>query len=109
MIEHIGLGRYKDPLDIDGDKQAMSEIRRLLKPGGTLLLTVPFGKTTVTKLHRVYSYDKLMHLLAGLDVVKEDYFIWDGKFWSSTSKDHLSNIDSSRFVYGIACLKTKKI
>ena len=40
-IEHDGLGRYGDPLNIDGDLAATAELRCLLRPGGLLLLGVP--------------------------------------------------------------------
>jgi SAM-dependent methyltransferase len=31
-IEHIGLGRYEDPTYSNGDKKAVKEIKRILKP-----------------------------------------------------------------------------
>jgi 2-polyprenyl-3-methyl-5-hydroxy-6-metoxy-1,4-benzoquinol methylase len=33
-VEHIGLGRYGDPIAPDGDMEAMEEIKRVLKQGG---------------------------------------------------------------------------
>src|ERR1700730_16567763 len=41
--EHFGLGAYGDDFDAFGDHRAAKEIARVVKPGGTLLLT-----TTVT-------------------------------------------------------------
>jgi len=32
-IEHIGLGRYGDPIDPDGDLKAIKELIRVVKPG----------------------------------------------------------------------------
>ncbi len=40
-IEHIGLGRYGDPLDAVGDQTALSELQRVVAPGGSLLIVVP--------------------------------------------------------------------
>src|SRR5436853_180080 len=37
VVEHIGLGRYGDPLDPNGDLKAIAELRRVLAPAGTLL------------------------------------------------------------------------
>ncbi|WP_230383749.1 DUF268 domain-containing protein [Pedobacter endophyticus] len=45
-VEHIGLGRYGDPLDYDGDKKAIDELKRVLAPGGNLLFVVPLANTT---------------------------------------------------------------
>jgi SAM-dependent methyltransferase len=41
VICHVGLGRYGDDLDEHGDDQMLTEIRRVLKPGG--LAAVGFG------------------------------------------------------------------
>jgi SAM-dependent methyltransferase len=44
VVEHIGLGRYGDPLDPDGDLKAMKELARVVAPGGDLLFVTPVGK-----------------------------------------------------------------
>jgi len=41
VIEHIGLGRYGDPLDAYGSEKAINEIQRVTAPGGTILISVP--------------------------------------------------------------------
>lgn len=43
VIEHIGLGRYGDPVDPDGYMKAAGELARVLKPGGHLLMSTPVG------------------------------------------------------------------
>lgn len=54
-IEHIGLGRYGDPLDARGDLRALSELQRVLAPGGSLLVVVPVGRPRVQyNAHRIY-------------------------------------------------------
>lgn len=54
-IEHIGLGRYGDPLDATGDQRAMAELQRVLAPGGNLLVVVPVGKPRIQfNAHRIY-------------------------------------------------------
>ena len=54
-IEHIGLGRYGDPLDPRGDLRALSELERVLAPGGSLLIVVPIGRPRVQyNAHRIY-------------------------------------------------------
>lgn len=44
VIEHIGLGRYGDPIDPEGHLKSASELTRVLKPGGHLLLGTPVGR-----------------------------------------------------------------
>jgi hypothetical protein len=55
-IEHIGLGRYGDSVDYDGDLKAMRELARVLAVDGNLLFVVPVGHASVIHFngHRVY-------------------------------------------------------
>lgn len=56
VVEHIGLGRYGDSMDADGDIKAIEELKRVLKPGGILLFVVPIGKPKIMyNAHRIYS------------------------------------------------------
>ncbi len=57
VIEHVGLGRYGDPLDLDGDLKAISKLKRVTAIGGSLLFFVPVGKPRIIfNAHRIYSY-----------------------------------------------------
>ncbi len=69
-VEHIGLGRYGDPVDADGDIKAINELKRVLRPGGTLLFVTPLtGQPRIEfNAHRVYSYDQVMHLFSDLQL-----------------------------------------
>jgi len=61
VIEHVGLGRYGDPLDPDGDLKAIAELKRVLAKGGDLLFVVPIGQPKVAfNAHRIYSHDQIM-------------------------------------------------
>jgi hypothetical protein len=60
-VEHVGLGRYGDTLDPDGDLKAMAELQRVLAAGGSLLFVVPVGRPRVVfNAHRIYSYADVM-------------------------------------------------
>ena len=60
-VEHIGLGRYGDPIDINGDKKAMKELQRVLKINGNLLFVVPVGIPKIEfNAHRIYAYDAVI-------------------------------------------------
>ena len=70
-VEHIGLGRYGDPLDAEGDLKAIRELKRVLAPGGTLLFAVPLGRPKLLfNAHRIYSYDQIIAYFAGLEMVQ---------------------------------------
>ena len=62
VVEHIGLGRYGDPLDPDGDMKAIAELKRVLAIGGDLLFVVPVGKPRLMfNAHRIYSYEQVVN------------------------------------------------
>jgi glycosyltransferase involved in cell wall biosynthesis len=67
VVEHIGLGRYGDPIDPDADLKAMSELQRVLSPNGDLLFVVPVGQPHVEfNAHRVYSYRQIIEQFSDL-------------------------------------------
>lgn len=71
VIEHIGLGRYGDPLDADGDLKAIGELVRVLAPGGDLLVATPVGRPRVQfNAHRVYDHEAFARYFAPLELVE---------------------------------------
>lgn len=61
VVEHVGLGRYGEPLDPNGDLKAMRELARVLAPGGDLLFVVPVGQPRVVfNAHRIYGYEQII-------------------------------------------------
>ncbi len=66
VVEHIGLGRYGDEIDYDGDLKAISELKRVTAPGGNLLFVVPIGQDAIQfNAHRIYSYAQVSSLFEG--------------------------------------------
>jgi len=86
-LEHVGLATYEqDCLASDADIQAMKELRRLLKPNGVLLLTIPYEGTGPIRIHRWvemgqerlerrYDRERLAKLLVGFKVVDSNFFL----------------------------------
>ena len=76
-LEHLGLGRYGDPIDLDADRTAFGEMVRVLRPGGLLILS-----TTITRArpqiafnaHRIYSHAMIEDFASGLERVEERFF-----------------------------------
>lgn len=75
VIEHIGLGRYGDIIDPWGSEKAIKELKRVLKPGGNLLVSVPADKEcrVYFNAHRAFTREYLLELFQGLDLQEEKY------------------------------------
>lgn len=70
-LEHIGLGRYGDPIDPSGDLKAIAELARVLAPGGSLLIAIPLGKPKIEyNAHRIYSYEQIIDYFHQLDLIE---------------------------------------
>jgi SAM-dependent methyltransferase len=78
-LEHVGLGRYGDRLDPAGSEKALAGLADLLKPGGTLYLSVPVGRERIEfNAHRVFSLPRIEAMLA--KYFKVQRFAWvDGR------------------------------
>jgi SAM-dependent methyltransferase len=71
VIEHVGLGRYGDPVDPVGYVKAAEELMRVLKPGGTLLLGTPVGQEALYfDAHRVFDPQTIRDAFAKLDLIE---------------------------------------
>jgi SAM-dependent methyltransferase len=71
-VEHVGLGRYGDKIDPEGDKKAAAELARVLARGGHLLFVVPVGAEAKIEwnAHRIYSYAAALALFPDLKLVE---------------------------------------
>jgi len=71
VVEHVGLGRYGDPLDPEGDVKAAEELGRVIAPSGSLLMVVPVGRPRVCfNAHRIYSFQQVMGLFRDLSLIE---------------------------------------
>lgn len=69
VLEHIGLGRYGDRLNINGTKIACRELTRVLKSGGFLYVAVPIGRERVCfNAHRVFNPNTIKKYFKGLEL-----------------------------------------
>ena len=75
VIEHIGLGRYGDPLDAWGSERAAAELARVLAVGGNLYLSVPVDDSCriYFNAHRAFTRDYICSLFSDLRLIEERY------------------------------------
>ena len=76
-LEHIGMkgGRYGESYDQEGDIKAIREMARVLKVGGRLILTVPYGKRAeFAPYYRIYGTE-IFNMLGGLKPIETMYYV----------------------------------
>jgi SAM-dependent methyltransferase len=92
-VEHIGIGidwsGYDDDGDDDDDIKTVKEILRVLKKGGSAIITVPYGKIKKHD-HRVYDRYALSRLVA-VDsefsvAAKKEFYCYDAGKWKRCSQ-----------------------
>jgi len=103
-IEHIGLGRYGDEIDPQGDIKAINELKRVLKQGGDLLFVTPVGKPKIEfNAHRIYSFEQISDYFSPL-ILKEFSLIPDAGGLIQNADPALVKEQS----YGCGCFWFKK-
>ena len=71
-IEHFGLGRYGDPIDVRGYEKGIASLASLIKPNGTLYLSTPIGIERVEfNANRVFNPQTIINV-AELNALKLD-------------------------------------
>ena len=95
VIEHIGLGRYGDPLDPWGSEKAAKELARILAPGGRLYLTTPVGEPTIQfNAHFIRAPRQVIAMFPSLKLVDFSVVTDDGLLAEDVDPD---TVASSRY------------
>lgn len=106
VIEHFGLGGYGDLVVPDADLQAISKIKEWMVPGGTLLVSLPYGRAQVTDKHRIYDAERLDHVFGAFEREREVYYQRIRDAWLPSSAAALATIESPDLPpNGVAILK----
>jgi SAM-dependent methyltransferase len=91
VAEHIGLGRYGDAVDPDGWRKAVDELKRVLRPGGSLYFSVPIGKERLEfDGHRVFDPKTVIAAFEPLSLVKFAYVDDDGDYVEAADPDGIN-------------------
>jgi hypothetical protein len=95
VIEHIGLGRYGDPINADGARLAAEELQRLIGQGGTLYLSTPIGRERVCfNAHRVFAPATILSLFAQLELAQFSYVSDDGTLHQDAAPAQIPQLES---------------
>lgn len=99
VAEHIGLGRYGDPIDPKGTKKACKELSRVLAPTGNLYFSLPIGKPRLCfNAHRIHSPKQIIDYFSDLKLVELSSIDDKGKFIRNID---MSILESSDYACGL--------
>jgi hypothetical protein len=86
VIEHIGLGRYGDPIDADGARLAAQELQRVVDVGGKLYLSTPIGRERVCfNAHRVFAPATILSWFSQMQLTSFSFVSDDGVLHENAS------------------------
>ena len=74
-IEHFGLGRYGDPIMVDGFDIGFTNIVSMIDKGGLLYLSTPISNSSYVEFNsnRVTDYKKIIEFSKNLDLTIKDF------------------------------------
>ena len=104
VVEHIGLGRYGEPLNVNGDVVAMDNLINATRSGGRILFVVPVGKAEIYfNAHRVYSATWVVEFFSRSCRLNEFYLIPPHSQMSPMLDCDISIAD--QFTYACGCFE----
>jgi len=107
VLEHIGLGRYGDPLDPDGDLKAIAQLKRVLSPGGSLLVAVPVGRPRLMfNGQRIYAYDQILEYFSDLELA--EFSLVPDSLQNGGLIPHAAKDTADSQAYGCGCFWFRK-
>jgi len=99
VLEHIGLGRYGDPLDPSGTKKACIEISRIMSSGGKFYMSIPVGRErTCFNAHRIFNPKTIVDMLNDFKLLEFSLVDDDAKF---TQRISIEEGDSLEYGCGL--------
>lgn len=92
VAEHIGLGRYGDPLDPLGTQKAAKELSRVLAPNGNLYFSLPIGEPRLCfNAHRIHSTKQILNYFSDLELIELSGIDDNGNFIRNINRDLLDS------------------
>lgn len=110
-LEHFGLGRYGDPIDVDGHLKAIENIRLMLKPKGIFFFASPIGPQRIEfNAHRVFSIQYLLNTFKDkFNVLSFSYVNDNGDLLENVALDEEGIKSNFNCNYGCGIFELSKI
>lgn len=107
-LEHVGIGFYDPRVAGDDDLRVMQELRRVLRRGAPLVVTVPFGKGGAGRLQRAYDPARLRAIAEGWASPILRFYVRRGTSWQETTEAAASQADSVDETAAVALLRLRR-
>jgi len=110
-LEHFGLGRYGDKIDIEGHLAGINNFHKILKKNGYFYLSVPIGPERIDfNGHRVFSIQTILDIARGkFDLICFSFIDDDGNFHENITIDQDKIQSSCGCQYGCGVFEFKKV
>jgi len=102
-IEHIGLDNTllytgdssKKESDSLGFVPAVMEFKRILKPGGLCLITVPYGRRTIESWYQVFDAELVKHIISAFNPNSYtiEYFSYKTEGWQRCEAEDIAEAE----------------
>lgn len=82
-VEHFGLGRYTDPIDVNGHNKGIANMINLISVGGRLYISFPVGPKDEVHFnaHRIFHPETILkhpHIDECMNLIRFDYVDHEG-------------------------------
>lgn len=98
FLENVGMGHYGEGKVEGAEEKTMEIIKKTLKPGGSLFIVVPGGRSKIHEKDgiqyiRIYEPQQIENLCKDFSIEKELFFKKENQYWIPTSRDEVSQIE----------------
>lgn len=110
-LEHFGLGRYQDTIDLEGHLKGFESLYGILKKDGLLYLSFPIGRERIEfNAHRVFDVCTPLNWIKGrMELLKFSYVDDEGNFFKDIDIKDMEEVSRQEMSYGCGIYVFKKL
>lgn len=111
-LEHFGLGRYGDPIDINGHLHGFNNLSKLLEIEGILYLSVPIGSPQRIDFNgqRVFAINTILEIAKdNFELIEFSYVDDKGDLHENVTLDYQSITNNCDCYFGCGIFEFRKI
>jgi 2-polyprenyl-3-methyl-5-hydroxy-6-metoxy-1,4-benzoquinol methylase len=102
-LEHFGIQQNRN---INHDVKTIGNLKSLMRYGGRLYVTIPFGRKHIGRSLRVYNQKRVDMLFP--EIIKQEYFIREGGFWKKSDEETVAKLPYTMPPNGLTCIVARR-